>query len=133
MSAKKCRLETRMPVEPVVFSPEALARMERMCDDGLDEVREAVCRKFKPLYPIHDFYILSQFDVDFRAYVFFEEKSDLESSKTTGIQQEIFDFVFAELERIGRGDRSTIKVAFEFDTYENLKKNFGGNYFNRLR
>jgi hypothetical protein len=52
----------------------------------------------------------------------------------SGVTQEIEDFVYAELERAGRGGKGDIRVAFEFDSDENVNASFEGDYFNcRLR
>lgn len=99
----------------------------------LDKVREIVIQHFKNTSPLHDFYILDQRDVDFRAYVFFKEDKDIQTCKTSGILQDLMDFVYAELEHAGRGKRGEIKVAFEFDSDENVTTNFEGDYFLRLR
>ena len=45
----------------------------------------------------------------------------------------IEDAVFEELEAAGRGDRNTITVAFEYDSDENVRNNYHGDYFLRLR
>ena len=100
---------------------------------GHDEVRESVLARFRGRCPLHDFYILDQGDVDFRAYVFFDKETDLEACKASGISKEMIDFVSLELERVGRGKPEGLKVAFEFDSDENVVANFEGTYFLRLR
>jgi len=100
---------------------------------GVDEVRESVLGKFTGLCPLHDFHLLPQRDVDFRAYIFFERHVDVDACEADGISREIVDYVYSELERVGRGGRKDIVVAFEFDSDEDVKANFEGNYFLRLR
>ncbi|MEO5913969.1 MAG: hypothetical protein ABIS50_07025 [Luteolibacter sp.] len=99
----------------------------------LDDVREGVKRRFGSPDPIREFFILSQRDVDFRAYIFFGRGEDLELAGKTGLQGKIVDFVFSELERLGRGSRDQIRMAFEFDSHENVEANFEGDYSLRLR
>ncbi len=41
--------------------------------------------------------------------------------------------VFSELEEFGRGGRNKIHVEFEFDSYENVERNYDGDYYSRLR
>ena len=43
------------------------------------------------------------------------------------------DFICAKLEEFGRGKRGELNVQFEFDSFENVKKNFEGSYFLRMR
>jgi hypothetical protein len=92
-----------------------------------------VLEHFRRRCPLHEFFILDQRDVDFRAYVFFEQTRDIAAMKQGGVEREISDFVHAELERLGRGRRDEINVAFEFDSHEHVQAKFGGNHFNRLR
>jgi hypothetical protein len=100
---------------------------------NLDKVCDKVIHHFKNICPLHDFYLLDQIDVDFRAYVFFKEDKDILECQRNGIIQDIMDIVYAELEIAGRGKREDITVAFEFDSDENVTANFGGDYFIRLR
>lgn len=83
--------------------------------------------------PLHNVYILWQRDVDFRAYVFFKMDHDIQECKINGITTAIEDAVYEELARYGRGKRADIVVAFEFDSDENVDRNFDGDYLYRLR
>lgn len=119
-----------------VPSDEDFARADRLMaerDRNLDVVSTNVKKRFNNICPLHNFYILWQRDVDFRAYVFFKEDKDIEECKVKGVFNEITDFVYAELERAGRGKRGEIEVAFEIDSDENVTANFEGDYFLRLR
>lgn len=117
-------------------SDEDFARASKYMDEqsrNLDKVRNKVIQNFKNICPLHDFYLLDQIDVDFRAYVFFEKEKDIQEFKNNGIIKNIIDFVYSELELADRGKREEITVAFEFDSDENVTANFGGDYFIRLR
>ena len=126
---------------------------------NLDKVNENVGKYLNKNYPLHEFYIMNQGYVAFRAYVFFEKESDLEKYVDSGslhdttdevflffrhdegtevaqiseTLQEIVDFVYAELERVGRGKKGDIKVAFEFDSGENINSNPRFKHSDRLR
>ena len=100
---------------------------------NLDAVRDNVLKRFRKLHPLYDFFILDQRDVDFRAYVFARRDEDLQCMRRRGVDQDIIAFVYEELERAGRGGRNEIDVAFEFDSDDRVKADFGGNYFLRLR
>ncbi len=117
-------------------SDEDFARADRLMEErsrNLDKISESVKQRFTLICALHNCYILSQRDVDFRAYVFFEEDKDIKACENSGICQEIEDLVYAELERVGRGKKGDITVAFEFDSDENVTANFEGDYFLRLR
>ncbi len=112
------------------------ARAKRLAEErsrNLSLVSARVKQSFKDRCPLHNVYILPQRDVDFRAYVFFRTDRDLKECEAEGITQEIRDAIYSELERVGRGRRNEITVAFEFDSDENVEANFEGDYFLRLR
>jgi hypothetical protein len=100
---------------------------------GLDRVRDEVLAEFQQRAPLHEFYILDQRDVDYRAYVFFSRDEDLKAAHQSGLDAELIDFTYGALERAGRGRRDELKVAFEFDSHENVQRRFEGNYGLRLR
>ncbi|HOX07394.1 MAG TPA: hypothetical protein PK280_13410 [Planctomycetota bacterium] len=117
-------------------SPEEFARASRLTEDrfrSLDRVRASVLVAFTVTCPLHDFRILPQGVADFRAYVFFKKRGDIEACHKSGVTAQIEDYVYAELERVGRGKRADIKVAFEFDSDEDVSAEYGGDYFLRLR
>ena len=81
-------------------SDEDFDRADRLMaerDRNLDKVSTNVKHYFMSVCPLHNFYIIWQRDVAFRAYVFFKKDKDIEACKSSGIVQEITDFVYAEL------------------------------------
>lgn len=100
---------------------------------NLDNVRRNVFEFFKDKCNLFKVSILYQKDVNFRVYVFFNTNADLEQSKINGIRDEMIDFTFVEFERQGRGSRNEIIVEFEFDSDENVDRNYNGDYFLRLK
>lgn len=99
----------------------------------LDQVRDSVKKAFMDTCPIHDFYILPQIDVDFRAYIFLEKDEDIARCERNGMIHKIEEFVYNEIERVGRGRQGDITVAFEVDSHERVEHEFEGDYFLRLR
>lgn len=121
---------TRIP------SDEAFARAKRqMADDsrGLDAVCKAVNTRFDCERWFHRVYVLPQRDVEFRAYVFFKTNADFLDSVANDRKSRIENAVREELERNGRGKAAEVLVAFEYDSDENVEKNFDGDYLYRLR
>jgi len=84
---------------------------------------------------LHQFVVLySRVRDAFGVYVFYRESNQVESSAASGLSDEIKEAVLVALESVGRGQRSELNVRFEFDSDENVQKNFGGDYFwRRLR
>lgn len=112
---------------------ERAARLMQQRSAHLDQVRDSVKRTFIDICPLHDFYILPQRDVDFRAYVFLEKEVDIIKCERDGTIQKIEELVYSEIERVGRGRRGEISVAFEYDSHERVESEFEGDYFLRLR
>jgi hypothetical protein len=86
---------------------------------------------------LHDFWIFNARDKGsgksaFYVLAFYETDVDIEATAANGKSKRMENFVFAQPEQVGRGRRDEIEVAFEYDSDENVKKNFGGSYYNRL-
>jgi len=108
-------------------------RLDRERSRNLDVINEIVSGHFKKLCPLHYFILMPQRDNEFWAGVFFEKDEDISACEKSGITDDIQRFVYEELERLGRGERKNINVVFEFDSDENVKRKFNGDYFMRLR
>jgi len=100
---------------------------------GLSQVREKILTRFQNSSELHEFFILDSSEQSFRAYIFFHSERQIEEAEKSGLTLKIRNAVFNELEKAGRGDRSMIKVNFELDSHENIKRKYDGNYYNRLR
>jgi len=98
---------------------------------GLSKVRENVLRLFKDRYPLVEFFLLDQQDVDFRAYVFWGTDSDITRLADTPAEEELRAAIAEQLASAGRGENLTI--AFEFDSDENVQRTCDGDYLMRLK
>lgn len=107
----------------------------RKLDRNMDQIDKNIRAFFKKIIPnqSHDFYILAEEEFSFRAYFFYNKNEDIKIFENRGSSQKLRCFVYEELERQGRGGKDDVKVAFEFDSDENVKSVFGGDYFLRLR
>ncbi|HID08503.1 MAG TPA: hypothetical protein EYP10_15305 [Armatimonadetes bacterium] len=101
---------------------------------GLSEVSEQIKNRFEKsgVHEVFMFYS-SKTPNTFYSRIFYRWTRQIEEAEKSGLASRIKDAVYEELERVGRGDRKTIKVDFEFDSHENVERDYGGNYFNRLR
>jgi hypothetical protein len=117
-------------------SEEEFARAKaamRNKDRGLSDVRERVLRRFHDR-GVHEFFILYSTPTNtFGAYVFYASDREIAKGGESGLSAEIRDAVYEELTAVGRGERDTLDVVFEFDSHENVERNYEGDYFNRLR
>ena len=112
---------------------ERATRIDKENNRNLSKVDANVVRHFRWKCKIVLFDIFYEGrEFAFRVFVFFKKNSDIEAYRLNGIVQEIEEFVCDELVRQGRGTKGEFKVAFEFDSEENVKTNFGGNYMARM-
>ncbi|MFZ5637840.1 MAG: hypothetical protein ACOY82_14760 [Pseudomonadota bacterium] len=102
-------------------------------DQGLSEVRSQVLNQFEAR-GVHELFVFfSPASNCFGAYVFYDLNAQIDEAKRSGLSEEIETAVLDALERVGRGRRSDLSVNFEFDSHENVEKNYGGDYYDRLR
>jgi len=117
-------------------SEEEFARAKaamRHRDRGLSDVRERVLRRFHDR-GVHEFFIFySPATNTFVAYVFYRSDREIAKGEESGLSAEIRDSVYEELTAVGRGEQNSLNVIFEFDSHENVERNYEGDYFNRLR
>ena len=113
---------------------EAKRRMREL-DRNMNQVNESARQYFTKICPLHshNLYVLAEAEGKFRVYVFYKNNSDIQVCKDSGVPKKIEDFIFAELEKYGRGTTEHVTVAFEFDSDENVAANYEGDYFLRLR
>lgn len=74
----------------------------------------------------------SEYEPIFGVIIFYTFNKYIDFCHNNGVSLKIRNAVFHELESFGRGKKENIKVNFEFDSYENVRKKYG-SYFNRLR
>jgi len=117
-------------------SDEEFARAKaamRKQDHGLSQVRDRILKRFRER-GVHEFFVLfSRPTSTFGAYVFYRCDEEIAKADDAGLAAEIRDAVFEELTAVGRGERDTLDVRFEFDSHENIERHFEGDYYNRLR
>jgi hypothetical protein len=105
----------------------------RQRDRGLSEVQTTILGLFFD-QGLHQIFILYSPDNDlFVTYLFFVTDDQEKASEQSGLTDQIKNSVLDELERVGRGKRSSLKVNFEIDTDENVQKKYDGDYYARLR
>ncbi len=100
---------------------------------GLSEVRDHLLNRFSKDGVREVFMFFSPKKDSFGAFVFYRWERQIKEAEKSGLTSQIKDAVFYELEKVGRGNRNTIRVDFEFDSHENVEQNYEGDYYNRLR
>ena len=108
--------------------------MEKL-DSNIEKVNENSLQYFNEICPIHshNFYLIAEEQMKFRAYVFYKKDKDIQVNKDNGVSNKVEKFVYKELERLGRGEKGEVFVVFEFDSDENVNTNYEGDYYLRMR
>jgi hypothetical protein len=126
------------PRKPIPI--DANARFERAVEerasdfDGLDEVSAAFTARFSALCPLDYFSIMPGLGArTFQAYVFLKSHADVLACERTGLDTKMMDAVKDLVGQHRGGDREKFTIEFEFDSWENVERNYEGNYFLRLR
>lgn len=119
-------------------SEEDFARAKRRMrerDRNIGHVNSALRKYFLEVCPdnAHDSHVIAEEDSKFRAYIFYKKDEDVQMCKENGVSSQLRQFVYDELERQGRGSKTSVAVEFEFDSDENVQSSFDGDYFLRMR
>jgi len=131
--AQKSKMRARSTNIPTEADFARAKRRDAERNRHLDRVSENVKQRFVHRCPLHNLYLFLDSKADFRMYVFFKTDADISQCKANGMTTAIEDAVYEELERYGRGKRSECVIAFEYDSDENVQRNFEGDYLLRLR
>lgn len=105
---------------------------DRKNNAHLSEIATLFKDKFGPVSPLH-WIAISGSDNGIGVVIFFRTDSDITKCETNGTCEQMRTFIYDKLEEFGRGRRSEIDVSVEFDSFENVEKNFEGSYFLRMR
>jgi hypothetical protein len=99
----------------------------------LSEVCDAILGRFKPSGEVYEFFLLDSSEHWFGAYVFYRWDRQIEEAEKSGLASRIKEVVYEEMVKVGRGPREAIRIDFEFDSHENVERDYEGDYFLRLR
>ena len=82
---------------------------------------------------IYKFFYISQFGESLEIYVFYKNNKVLLNNHQNGTTDNIKAFILEKLNECGYFEEFSKNVLFVFDSDENVKKKYKGNYFLRLR
>ena len=71
--------------------------------------------------------------MEIEVYIFYPTDQNVKENERSGTSQTIQSMFEQELDRVSRGPKSGTELRFEFDSLENIRKNYEGSYYNRLR
>jgi hypothetical protein len=113
------------------FQRASLALKKR--SQGLSEVRDIMLLCFKESDDMHDFFILDSSDILFRAYVFYRWDRQIQEAKESGLAEKIMAATYDALKTVAGRYNPATQIEFEFDSHENVERQYAGDYFDRLR
>ena len=104
---------------------------------GPDDVALQFKARFGALESFHEFFLGAVRDQNGRwragAAIFFVKDADISAAVANGTTEDMQNFIHLALEKLGRGSKENCDVEFEFDSFENVQRNFEGSYFLRMR
>ena len=86
-----------------------------------------------PLHAIEYVATFEEWDDGVGVWIFYATDADLKRGSIDGTNAQIQERLLEELRTANYPFSSFPRVAFEFDSNENVVRNFEGNYFYRLR
>ena len=86
-----------------------------------------------PLYRIEFVATFAEWDHGIGVFVFYETRAQLVAAEASGANRRLKMFFLDELEAANYPFAEFPDVSFEFDSHENVVRNFKGSYFYRLR
>ncbi len=100
---------------------------------GLDIVRNLVLNQFQDKGVHEAFILFSPSKKIFKVYIFYQNSIQIKEAENSGINLCIKRTICNSLKMIGRIDFNINNIEFVFDSHENVKDNYEGDYFLYLR
>lgn len=98
-----------------------------------EEVEDWAQGRKLPLHRIEFVATFETWDSGVGVWVFLRTEADLERAKSEGVTVELTDVMLNALQIAAYPFDTHPNVLFEFDSHENVRKNYRGSYFLRLR
>lgn len=101
---------------------------------GIDDICKRMIHAFSKSLNLHNVHIFPQGNAIYDIVWFLKEDKNLRGLFQGGSgRDQLIDFLYSELDKAGRGSRADVILRMSWDTDENIQKNWGGSYQNRLR
>ena len=98
-------------------------RKMRELEEGFRLIRESVLSEFKERAPIHSVWLFPN-----GAYVFYPKNSDIELCKDNGTSKALKEYIELEFK-----NKISATCEVNFDSHENVLKQYNGNYYKYFR
>ncbi len=99
----------------------------------LDEVRARVLARLPADVAVDKVLYVPITVTEIEVYIFYPTDQDVKENERSGTSQAVRSLFEQELDKVLRGPKSGTELRFVFDSSENVRKNYDGVYYNRLR
>lgn len=112
----------------------SFARRKRaQIDQDWDAIAALAEHRLREVADLHNFAIFPRELCCYAAIVFFNSDEALSQARHSGFDKQARELIAAAVGEFRRDQCTVLRIDVELDSYENVKRNFGGSYFNRLR
>lgn len=102
-------------------------------DANWDQMQTLAMLNLAKVAKLHHFALFPRELCSFAAVIFFDTDQDLAVAKINGFAKVAENCIRSAVAKFRAGQCADIAIAIELDSYDNVRRNFGGNYVNRLR
>lgn len=106
-----------------------MAARDRKCA----KIKKFVFQSLNNRAPLHDVYVFPGPNTGYQVYVFYKHESDIATCRDDGNEQLIKDAILEQCAAISNDLDHAPTVAFTFDSHEQVKKQFNGDYYKYFR
>jgi|GEM_PF-6314160 len=100
---------------------------------GVEAAKAIVEARFREVPELHSMYLLPGDARSYQLAIFLNRNKDLGPAKESGLIRQMVETVCEALSQTRQEAIHIDAIQVELDSNENVNKQFGGNYFNRMR
>lgn len=98
-----------------------------------EKMAEVALQKLCKVADLHYFALFPRDQCSFAGVIFFHTEQSLAEAVTNGFDAVARSCIQSAVNEFRSGQCAEYDIHVELDSYENVKRNYGGSYFNRLR
>ncbi len=102
-------------------------------DANWDEMAAVALQELRKVTDLHHFALFPRNICSFAGVLFFNTEQSLAEAKAGGLDVIARSCIQSAVDKFRAGECAEYDIHVEMDSYENVKRNYGGSYFNRLR
>lgn len=102
-------------------------------DADWDQMTAEALQRLRQIADLHYFALFPRDLCSFAGVLFFQTERSLAEAVAGGFDEVARSCIQAAVSQFRSGHCAEYDIHVEMDSYENVKRNYGGSYFNRLR